>query len=596
MTNTCISLNKMNSELANNEDIIMATFLHGLESSQTSLRIGEHHNILVLDLVKNATKYLETVLTANNTLQVTNEFIEILKVHVTEEHCGIIKSLEQFHTSPQNSEIQEKLHLICMERVTSIPKYLRKQLAKIILEVHENQGLGMFLHVVYNNTCERATDVKPELLHQKSIRSTSDEFLSYMNVIENIVTFMNDSIHLTKNDLGKIKRVTDRCKQSILQNLCYNIVHSEEHPCDSTPMENFNKNNDTISRIPSSFQSEARSEAIPSVAIESLDASGKNKTMAEKKTVHPESKNCLTASEVNDFSMAEHLKKQVRISEKASIDSEEGALEALREQFVETTDALKPLDKPQLSKENATGSLNTKNSALAVEEIHQSEKENLTRTLAEELTSKIPSCFQSEVRSEAIPTVVTESLDESGKNKIMAEKATVQPDSNNCLTASEINDFSKAEHLKKQVRIREKASMDSEEGTLEAVRKQFVETADVLKLLVKPQPSKEIATGLLIKKDSALTVEETHQSEKEDLNRTLAKELTSKIPSCFQSEVRSEAIPTTVTEFLDARRNTSLEEKALAKHDSITLTAAKAQKLEVCICSSCKRHLPTYNL
>ena len=98
----------MNSELANNEDIIMATFLHGLESSQTSLRIGEHHNILVLDLVKNATKYLETVLTANNTLQVTNEFIEILKVHVTEEHCGIIKSLEKFHTSPQNSEIQEK--------------------------------------------------------------------------------------------------------------------------------------------------------------------------------------------------------------------------------------------------------------------------------------------------------------------------------------------------------------------------------------------------------------------------------------------------------------------------------------------------------
>ena len=182
------------------------------------------------------------------------------------------------------------------------------------------------------------------------------------------------------------------------------------------------------------------------------------------------------------------------------------------------------------------------------------------------------------------------------KQNITAEKVTVHPDSKNSLTASEVNDFSKAEHLKKRVRIREKASMDSEEGALEAIREQFVETTDVVKSLVKPQPSKEKATSSLIKKDSALTVEETHQSEREDFNRTLAEELTSKIPSCFQSEVRSEAIPTTVTEFLDARGNTSLEEKALAKHDSITLTAAKAQKLEVCICCSCKRHLPTYNL
>ena len=729
----------MNPASANNEDIVMATFLHGLASSQTAFR-EEHHNTL-LDLVRNATNSLETVLTANNTLQITNEFIEILKVHVTEEHCEMIQSqsLEKFLVaSSQNSEIQEKIHLICMERVTSIPKYLRKQLANIILEVHESQGLGMFFHVVYNTCVEKAAEQEILLQEsqQKPIKSPSDEFLSYINVIENIVTFMNDNINIAKNDVEKIQVITEKCKQSVSQNLCYNIVQQcEHHPCDSAaikPMENFKKNDDT-SRIPSSLQSEIRSEAIPTVVTESL-VTGGNKTLEEKANVQHNSNNSLTASEVKDFlkaehfkkqvrisekaSMdseegsleaireqfvetadvlkplikvkpskekatglldaknsaltieetqqsekgdlnrtlanltskipssfqseirseaiptavtelldagsnktveenanvqhdsnnsitasevkyslkAEHLKKQVRISEKASIDSEEGALEALREQFVETTDALKPLDKPQLSKENATGSLNTKNSALAVEEIHQSEKENLTRTLAEELTSKIPSCFQSEVRSEAIPTVVTESLDESGKNKIMAEKATVQPDSNNCLTASEINDFSKAEHLKKQVRIREKASMDSEEGTLEAVRKQFVETTDVLKLLVKPQPSKEIATSSLIKKDSALTVEETHQSEKEDLNRTLAKELTSKIPSCFHSEVRSEAIPTTVTEFLDASDNTSLEEKALTKHDSITLTAAKAQKLEVCICCSCKRHLPTYNL
>ena len=274
----------MNSASVNNEDIVIATFLHGLASSQTAFR-EEHQNTL-LDLVRNATNSLETALIANNTLQVTNEFIEILKVHVTEEHCDMIQSqsLEKFLAS-QNSEIREKIHLICMERVTSIPKYLRKQLAKIILEVQETQGLGMFFHVVYN-TCENSTS-EQELL-QKPIKSPSDEFLSYMNVIENIVTFMNDNVNLAKNDVKKIQVITEKCKQRVSQNLCYNIVQCIDHPCDDSaidPMENFR--NDT-SRIPSSFQSEIRSEAIPTVVTELLDACG-NKNLEEKAIVKHDS-------------------------------------------------------------------------------------------------------------------------------------------------------------------------------------------------------------------------------------------------------------------------------------------------------------------
>ena len=176
----------------------------------------------------------------------------------------------------------------------------------------------------------------------------------------------------------------------------------------------------------------------------------KQNITAEKVTVHPDSKNSLTASEVNDFSKAEHLKKRVRIREKASMDSEEGALEAITEQLVETTDVMKSLVKPQPSKEKATSSLIKKDSALTVEETHQSEREDFNRTLAEELNSKIPSCFQSEVRSEAIPTAVTGLLDASGNDTTMAEKTIVQPDSINSLKASEVNEFSNAEHIDKK--------------------------------------------------------------------------------------------------------------------------------------------------
>ena len=88
---------------------------------------------------------------------------------------------------------------------------------------------------------------------------------------------------------------------------------------------------------------------------------------------------------------------------------------------------------------------------------------------------------------------------------------------------SEVKEVQRTEHLKKQVRISEKASVDSEEGSLDAIREQIVETTDVLKPLVKPQPLKENASGMLIVKTSALTVEEINQSEKEDLNRTLTK-------------------------------------------------------------------------
>ena len=244
---------------------------------------------------------------------------------------------------------------------------------------------------------------------------------------------------------------------------------------------------------------------------------------------------------------------------------------------------MKPLIKVQPSKEKATGLLDAKNSALTIEEIQQSEKEDLNRTLAN-LTSKIPSSFQSEIRSEAIPTIVTDLIDSSAGNKPLEEKAKVQHDSNYSLTASEVKDFSKAEHFKKQVRISEKASMDSEEGSLEALREQFVETTDVLKPLIKVQPSKEKATGLFDAKNSAVTVEEIHQSEKEDLNRrTPLANLTSKIPSSFQAQIRSEAIPTAVMELLDASGNKTLEEKATVKHDSISLTVPKTQEIEVCI-------------
>ena len=88
---------------------------------------------------------------------------------------------------------------------------------------------------------------------------------------------------------------------------------------------------------------------------------------------------------------------------------------------------------------------------------------------------------------------------------------------------SEVKGVQRTEHLKKQVRISEKALVDSEEGTLDAIREQMVETTDVLKPLVKPQPLKETASGMRIAKTSTLTVEEINQTEKEDLNRTMVK-------------------------------------------------------------------------
>ena len=246
------------------EDCIIASFLHSLGHAAKT-----EENTVIDAILDKASNTLQTASSLTNTLEGTNNYLEVFRSIILDEQCEMSPMVGDFLQSLANStfEYRSRIQAVCIERVSVLPLNKRKELANMILNLQESNGLESFFLMLFHSSTPIGQGIQQELATQSSAPS---ELLC--SVIETIVTFINDSSSSSLDWNQPRDALFQRCQRSLHEIMNVSKESFQNIPCEFIePRRELSMGNIKEQRAQDVAEPEVKGEVSATMVTPSID-------------------------------------------------------------------------------------------------------------------------------------------------------------------------------------------------------------------------------------------------------------------------------------------------------------------------------------